>query len=113
MHPLDNVIWQALTTRQAEFAESSGPARRFIPEISPLGGFAEPTAEGYESLATLVGTGGTIGLFLDMPYQPRAGWSFVAGAPCRKWFVRAPERRPRSAPPSQRSSNSAPRTGLT
>lgn len=22
MHPLDNIIWKALTTRQAEFAES-------------------------------------------------------------------------------------------
>jgi predicted GNAT family acetyltransferase len=28
-----------------------------------------------------VGTGATIGLFLEAPYQPQAGWSFVAGAP--------------------------------
>jgi len=69
MHPLDNVIWNALTTRQGEFAESCGQARRFLPEVSPLGAFAEPTQEGYESLAGLLGTGATIGLFLDKPYH--------------------------------------------
>jgi ribosomal protein S18 acetylase RimI-like enzyme len=81
MHPLDNVIWKALTTRQAEFAERFGEARRFIPEVSPLGAFCEPTLEGYESLAGLLNTRGTVGLFLDLPYQRRAGWTLVAGAP--------------------------------
>ena len=81
MHPLDNVIWKALTTRQAEFAESFGQARRFIPEISPVGGFCEPTQEGYESLAELVGRRATVGLFLQMPYRERAGWTLIAGAP--------------------------------
>jgi len=81
MHPLDNIIWKALTTRQAEFAESFNQARRFTPEVSPLAAFREPTAEGYESLAGLVDGQGTIGLFLEAPYQPRPGWSLVAGAP--------------------------------
>jgi len=81
MHPLDNVIWKALTTRQAEFAESFNQARRFMPEISPLAAFREPTPQGYESVAGLLGTRGTVGLFLEEPYQARPGWSFVAGAP--------------------------------
>jgi ribosomal protein S18 acetylase RimI-like enzyme len=81
MHPLDNIIWKALTTRQAEFGESCGQARRFMPEVTLLGAFPEPTPEGYESLAGLLAMRGTIGLFLDEPYQPRAGWEFVAGAP--------------------------------
>jgi predicted GNAT family acetyltransferase len=81
MHPLDNVIWKALTTRQAHFAESSGKACRFTPEVSPLAAFREPTPEAYESLAALFSPRGTIGLFLDAPYQPRASWSLVAGAP--------------------------------
>jgi ribosomal protein S18 acetylase RimI-like enzyme len=81
MHPLDNVIWKALTTRQAEFAESFNQARRFMPEVTPLAAFSEPTAEGYESLAGLLGTGRTVGLFLESPYQARAGWNLVAGAP--------------------------------
>jgi predicted GNAT family acetyltransferase len=81
MHPLDNIIWNALTTRQAQFAQTSGEARRFMPEVSPLAAFREPTPEGYESLAGLLSPRGTIGLFLDAPYEPRAGWSLVAGAP--------------------------------
>ena len=81
MHPLDNVIWKALTTRQAEYAESLNQASRFMPEITPLAAFHEPTPEGYDSLAGLLGTGGTVGLFLETPSQARAGWSLVAGAP--------------------------------
>jgi len=79
MHPLDNVIWNALTTRQAEFAESCDQARRFIPKITSLSAFLEPTARGYESLKGLVSTGGTIALFLAVPHEPHPGWSFVAG----------------------------------
>ena len=81
MHPLDNVIWQALTTRQTEFAESSEKASRFVPEVSPLAGLREPTPEGYESLAELLSSEGTIGLFLDTPYQDRRGWNLIASAP--------------------------------
>jgi ribosomal protein S18 acetylase RimI-like enzyme len=80
MHPLDNVIWNALTTRQAEFAESFEQALRFIPEVTSLGGFREPTPDGYESLAALLDTGRTIALFLDAPYEPRSGWNLVASA---------------------------------
>ena len=81
MHALDNVIWQALTTRDAQFAESFDDARRFVREVGPLGAFREQGPRGYASLAGLVGPEGTVGLFLDDPYEPHAGWSFVAGAP--------------------------------
>ncbi len=81
MHPLDNVIWNALTTRQTEFAEGVGNARRFVPEVGPLAAFVEPGEKGFESLANLVGGGGTVGVFLDEPYEQRHGWRFVAGAP--------------------------------
>jgi ribosomal protein S18 acetylase RimI-like enzyme len=81
MHALDNVIWQALTTRQAHFADTFGQARRFLPEVTALSAFAEPIAGGYESLAGLVGAGGTAALFLDAPYEARAGWDLIAGAP--------------------------------
>lgn len=81
MHELDNVIWQALTTRDAQFAESFEDARRFVREVGPLGAFREYGPQGYASLAGLVKTGDTIGLFLDDQYEARAGWDFVAGAP--------------------------------
>jgi ribosomal protein S18 acetylase RimI-like enzyme len=81
MHPLDNVIWQALTTRQTMFAESCDEARRFMPEVTALGGFRKPTPEGYHSLGGLLGVGGTVAVFLDKPYQRQNGWDFVVGAP--------------------------------
>lgn len=81
MHPLDNVIWQALTTRQTQFAEGHGRARRFMREVTLLGAMDQDTPEGYADFARVVGTGGTGALFLDEPYQAREGWEYVAGAP--------------------------------
>ncbi len=81
MHVLDNVIWQALTTRHAQFAESYDEARRFVREVGPLGAFQEEGPRGYASLAALVQAGETVGLFLDEPYASRPGWEFVVGAP--------------------------------
>jgi ribosomal protein S18 acetylase RimI-like enzyme len=81
MHPLDNVIWQALTTRQSVFAEGFGSARRFIREVTLLSGFERPDDRGYSDLAEVAGEAGTIAVFLDDPYQEREGWEWVAGAP--------------------------------
>jgi predicted GNAT family acetyltransferase len=81
MHPLDNVIWHALTTRQEHFAESGSHARRFIREVSPLAAFEEETPDGYAALRELVQTGETVGVFIDNAYESQPGWSYVAGAP--------------------------------
>jgi ribosomal protein S18 acetylase RimI-like enzyme len=81
MHPLDNVIWQALTTRQTHCAEICGEARWFLRDITLLSAFREPSDKGYDSLAALAGRGGTAALFLDEPYRPRPGWELLAGPP--------------------------------
>ncbi len=81
MHPLDNVIWQALTTRQSVFAEGFGSARRFIREVTLLSGFERSDDRGYSDLAEVAGESGTIAVFLDDPYEARMGWEWVAGAP--------------------------------
>jgi predicted GNAT family acetyltransferase len=81
MHPLENVIWRALTTRQASFAEAVGQARRFPLEVTLLAAFEAPDDAGYESLAGLVGPGGTGAVFLNEPYQARPGLEYVVGAP--------------------------------
>jgi hypothetical protein len=73
MHPLDNVIWQALTTRQTEFAESAEKASRFVPEVSPLAALREPTPEGYESLAELLSSEGANRIILGYPL-PGSPW---------------------------------------
>lgn len=90
MHPLDNVIWQALTTRQSHFAQCSGHARKFIREISPLSGFEEPTDANYAALAALTGEGSTTAVFLDHPYTTHHGWEFVVGAPLLQMVCEKP-----------------------
>jgi ribosomal protein S18 acetylase RimI-like enzyme len=80
-HPLDNPIWSALTSRQAHFAETSSHARRFPLEVTSLGGFFEPSQEGYDSIAALQSEGGATGLFLrDRTSLPR-DWTIVDEAP--------------------------------
>jgi predicted GNAT family acetyltransferase len=81
MHPLDNAVWTALTTRQAKYAESFDQARRFMPDVASLAAILEPTVRGFESLAGLLSAGRTIALALESPYQPRPGWSLVVGVP--------------------------------
>jgi ribosomal protein S18 acetylase RimI-like enzyme len=64
MHSLDNPIFNALGTRQANFAETYGVLRRFPAEVTPLGGFPEPNAEGFACVRGLLAAGGGLGLFL-------------------------------------------------
>jgi ribosomal protein S18 acetylase RimI-like enzyme len=73
MHPLDNVIWKALTTRDAGFAESYGSARRFPHEVTALGAFDGPEVAGFESLKGLLPANGVVALFLDAPTVPPSG----------------------------------------
>jgi ribosomal protein S18 acetylase RimI-like enzyme len=79
-HPLDNVIWRALSSRQASFAQGAGGALRFVPEVGPLAGFATPDTADFEALAALAATG-PIALFLDAPFKLRPGWHVVYGCP--------------------------------
>jgi GNAT superfamily N-acetyltransferase len=78
--PLRNIIYEALATRQAGFSQAAGRARRFLPEIGPLAGFSEPADPDFDALAQLA-SGGPVAIFLDAPFQPRAGWKAVSGAP--------------------------------
>src|ERR1035441_8531066 len=93
MHALANVIWQAPTPRQAQSAERSEQARRFVREVTSLTAFEEASPQGYAALAGLVGVGGTAALLLESEDDPRAGWELVAAAPllemvCENWSGR-------------------------
>ena len=81
MHPLDNPIWQALTSSQAHLARTGKLARRFPNDVTSLGGFPEPTRDAYDSLASILDDVNATGLFFDSPQQPPAGWTVIAGAP--------------------------------
>jgi ribosomal protein S18 acetylase RimI-like enzyme len=79
MHPLDNPIWTALTTRQSYFAQTFGLLRRFPAEVSPLGGFAETNDVAIDSLRALLASGGTAALFLPARIEPPAGLEIMVG----------------------------------
>jgi len=65
MHSLDNVIWHALTTRQAHLGDSYKSASKFKKDVSLLGGLAEPSLDGYTSMAGLLAAGERVGMFLE------------------------------------------------
>src|SRR3954469_10454302 len=77
MHPLDPVIWNALTGPQSGFAEVAGSARRFPPAVTALGALARPDEQGFASLARLQRPGETTALFLDEQPALLAGWKMV------------------------------------
>lgn len=75
MHLLDNPAWSSLTTLQSHLAHLHGPARRFPPEMSPHGAFAEPTAEAWNSLAQI--SPAPVSLFSLQELELPAGWNVV------------------------------------
>ncbi|HXZ41431.1 MAG TPA: GNAT family N-acetyltransferase [Terriglobales bacterium] len=81
MHPLDNVIWNALTTKQAHLGTTNHAAGKFLREVSLLGALAEPTGEAYESLLALLRTNERVGLFLDETPQPSPPLKLVRSGP--------------------------------
>jgi ribosomal protein S18 acetylase RimI-like enzyme len=78
MHPLDNPIFNALGTCQANFAETYGVVRRFPAEVTPLGGFPEPNAEGFAAVRGLLAAGGGLGLFLPKRLEAPEGLAIAA-----------------------------------
>src|ERR1700731_3279359 len=90
MHPLDNPIWQALTTAQSHFAEVCNGARKFPHEVSVLAGFSEPTDEHYHALATLAKPDEQVGLFLLQAPDPPAPWTIVSTGPLLQMVCEKP-----------------------
>ncbi len=62
---LDNPIWGTLITRHANEAVGQGRARRFAPEVSPLGGVPDETAQSLADLSALIVKHGGIAIAQD------------------------------------------------
>jgi hypothetical protein len=80
MHPLDNPIWRALTTRQAHLGAHQPPAHKFDADVSVLGGFADDRARDFAAMARLVAIGAQVGIFGDEP-PATPGFEPVASVP--------------------------------
>jgi ribosomal protein S18 acetylase RimI-like enzyme len=90
MHPLDPVIWNALTGPQANMAEVAGTARRFPPAVTTLGALAEPNEEGFASLARLQKPGELTALFLDELPTLLPGWKLAYTTPLAQMVHEGP-----------------------
>jgi ribosomal protein S18 acetylase RimI-like enzyme len=80
-HPLDNVVWHALTGRRQALGEVRGRAARFDPEVSPFAAIADRTDEAWADLTDLVGAGRTTCLFAA-DVEPPEGWEVIVRVPC-------------------------------
>jgi ribosomal protein S18 acetylase RimI-like enzyme len=101
MLPLDNPIWTALTTKQAQHVQSSALARRFPPEMTLLGALAANTAMAFDSLAQLIQRD-AVTLYFTSPPQIPAGWEIVRAVELHQ-MVQETE-----APPPSAQNNATP-----
>ncbi|CDG81120.1 GNAT family N-acetyltransferase [Janthinobacterium agaricidamnosum] len=76
-HPLDNAVWQALTTRQAHLALGGPKARRYPAHISPFAGLPDTSAASFEALAGLVAAGQHVVLPLAERIEAAPGFDIV------------------------------------
>jgi predicted GNAT family acetyltransferase len=75
--PLANIVWEALTTNHAAFAEGTGAARRYHPDVSVFAGMADDSAASWADLGDLVGAGRAAVVFRASPVEAPPGWSVV------------------------------------
>jgi ribosomal protein S18 acetylase RimI-like enzyme len=69
-HPLDNVIWNALSTVQADWSRGGALARRFRPEFARFAGMPALSAPGFDALAADMATGEIVALFEPEDIHP-------------------------------------------
>ena len=77
MSVLDNPVWSALSTTHASFAEGNDLAKRYPVDVAPFAATRDQSAESYDSLAGLLGPGGTAALPLAATPDLPAGWTTV------------------------------------
>ena len=69
-HPLDGVVWNALTTRQREFSEGDDRARRFLVDVAPFAALRDYSPTSVVSLLPLASRAQPVALFTPEPVPP-------------------------------------------
>jgi len=88
-HVLDDMVWHALTGRQAHLAESSsdGVAHRYTDDIAPFCGVRRLDTGGWASLSELVGPDG-VAVFLRGEVEPTpADWLELLREPATQYLA--------------------------
>jgi ribosomal protein S18 acetylase RimI-like enzyme len=76
-HPLDHVIWRALTSRQCNVAEGDRWALRYLAPIAPFAATIDLSTASFESLLRLLPAGDQIALFTLEQITPPSSFSVV------------------------------------
>lgn len=79
-HPLDDVVWRALTGKQSRFALGNERARRYPPAITAFAAMADSSAESFEALSSLLDTDGPAALVTTCEVQLPPAFSVVRRA---------------------------------
>jgi ribosomal protein S18 acetylase RimI-like enzyme len=101
MLPLDNAVWTALTTKQAQLAHTSALARRFQPEMTLLGALAANTPMAFDSLAQLIQRD-AVTLYYTTPPKLGSGWDVLRAVELHQMVQET------AAPPSPVQDGTAP-----
>lgn len=78
---LDNPVWHALHSHHASLALGDALAKKYPPRTTPFAAFAEPSEAAYASLAVALDGQRRVGILLDEPGDPPAGWTVVTAMP--------------------------------
>jgi predicted GNAT family acetyltransferase len=73
-HPLENPVWHALTTAQANIAEGDDFARRYPLRYTPFAAVREATPHAFETLARVLQPEGIAALVNVAPEDVPAAW---------------------------------------
>ncbi|HWX26940.1 MAG TPA: GNAT family N-acetyltransferase [Steroidobacteraceae bacterium] len=79
-HPLDHVIWRALTSCHRDVADGDDLALRYLAPIAPFAATTDVSTASFQSLLALLPAGDRIGLFTLEEMMPPASFSVIERA---------------------------------
>jgi ribosomal protein S18 acetylase RimI-like enzyme len=80
VHPLDEVVWNALTSKQSRFALGDDRILRFPAEIAPFAAMIDASPASFEALRKLIEAQGPAALVTPGEVSPPAGFSVIRRA---------------------------------
>jgi ribosomal protein S18 acetylase RimI-like enzyme len=90
-HPLDNVVWAALTSCHAGVARGRGAARHYPRDMAPFAAIATPSAEAYRDLAADLAPDAEARLFRPIDEPTPSGWETLSVRPILQMVAADPD----------------------
>ncbi len=96
--PLDDVVWRALTTHHAGFAQGSAHALRYAADVAPFAATHDTSPAGLQSLASIVSSGDQIGILTSEDILAPAGFVVMQSEPVDRMVGASPPSKPIAIP---------------